>query len=392
LNPGPVPSLVTFQYDAKVLSSVQWNVGIQKTLPWASRVDVSYVGTHGYNRLGGTQGGTTVNLNAVDFGTAYLPKYQDPTLPAPATPGASALPSNLLRPYAGYGNIQQNTTEFWDQSHSIQTSFDRRFSHGFSASINHTLMLTFTGNTGLTHRLQHNPDGSVSVRADQAQYEELNKNLNLQRHIIKANAISDLPRMSTSGSVAHQALAQVVNGWQLSGIWTGFSGSKYDIGFSYVNSNNGSVNLTGSPDYGARIVYLDNGGGVGCSKDQYRQFNVSVAGPTYNSLGLESGRNVMQSCFNNVIDMRMSRNFRFAGGKQFSIEFDTFNTFNIVNINARNSTISLTSPTDQTVRNSQFLADGTLDQTKVLPKNAGFGAATGATAMRTARMYIRFQF
>ena len=49
------------------------------TLPWASSLDVSYVGNHGYNRLGAFQGGSSVNLNAIDIGAAYLPQYQDPT-------------------------------------------------------------------------------------------------------------------------------------------------------------------------------------------------------------------------------------------------------------------------------------------------------------------------
>ncbi len=102
LNPGPVPALVTFQYNAKVPSSVQWNVGVQKTLPWASTIDVSYVGSHGYNRLGGFQGGTTVNQNAVDFGTAYLPKQPgSDARPRAPVPGATALTTNLLRPYPG---------------------------------------------------------------------------------------------------------------------------------------------------------------------------------------------------------------------------------------------------------------------------------------------------
>ena len=34
LSPHPVPALVTFQYNAKVPTSLQWNVGIQKSLPW----------------------------------------------------------------------------------------------------------------------------------------------------------------------------------------------------------------------------------------------------------------------------------------------------------------------------------------------------------------------
>ena len=85
------------------------------------RVDVSYVGNHGYNRLGGLQGGTTVNLNAVDFGAAYLPQNQDPTQTQHASRARTRF-DNLLRPYHGLGNINQNTTDFQDTYHSIQTN------------------------------------------------------------------------------------------------------------------------------------------------------------------------------------------------------------------------------------------------------------------------------
>jgi len=86
---------------------VQWQGGVQMTLPWASSLDVSYVGNHGYDRLGAFQGGSSVNLNAVDFGTAYLPENQDPTLGTSTVPGASAYTANLLRPYRGLSTIAQ---------------------------------------------------------------------------------------------------------------------------------------------------------------------------------------------------------------------------------------------------------------------------------------------
>ena len=62
LSPGAVPQLVTFQHDAKVPASWQWQAGVQMALPWASSLDVSYVGNRGLNRLGGLQGGGVVNL------------------------------------------------------------------------------------------------------------------------------------------------------------------------------------------------------------------------------------------------------------------------------------------------------------------------------------------
>src|SRR4051812_20776645 len=121
LNPQasflPVPGMTTFQYEAKVPASAQWQLGIQKTLPWASVVDVTYVGNHGYNRLGGTQNQNLVNLNAIDIGAAYLPSTQDLTAAPSATPGATsyaATNASLVKPFRGLNNINQNTTEFHD--------------------------------------------------------------------------------------------------------------------------------------------------------------------------------------------------------------------------------------------------------------------------------------
>ena len=135
-----------------------------------------------------------MNFNAVDIGAAYLPENQNTTLPNPSSvPGANAYSQNLLRGFQGLAAINQNTTDFWDTYHSIQTSFQRRFQNGFSAGINYTLGLSLEGNTGTTQRFQHNADGSVSLRSDQAQYEDLFKQLNLQRHVVKANAVWDMP-------------------------------------------------------------------------------------------------------------------------------------------------------------------------------------------------------
>src|SRR6185503_6198082 len=44
-------ALNVFQYDAKVPSATQWNLGMQTQLPSAMTLDVSYVGNHGFNLL-----------------------------------------------------------------------------------------------------------------------------------------------------------------------------------------------------------------------------------------------------------------------------------------------------------------------------------------------------
>ena len=121
---------------------------------------------------------------------------QDPTIRGTSTvPGAEAYTSNLLRPYAGYGNINQHTTEFQDTYHSLQTAVNRRFRNGFSFGAQLYLGHLVDRQHRPQKRLQHNADGSFSLRADQAEYEELNKNLDRRPHYLKANAVWDLPNV-----------------------------------------------------------------------------------------------------------------------------------------------------------------------------------------------------
>jgi hypothetical protein len=367
-------------------------------LPWASSLDVSYVGNYGYNRLGGFQGGTQQNLNQVNLGAAYLPQYQDPTVTpsATATPGSQAYQqASLLRPFRGFGSIGQHTTEFYDKYHSIQTSFNRRFRGGMSFGVNYTWSILLEGNTGLSTRLQHNADGSFQERADQGAYEDLNKQLAIQPHVLRANFVWDLPDLVADGG-AKRALGYILNDWQLSGLANLSSGTNYDITFSYQN-NGAPINLTGSPDFGnngagARVVYLGDAGS-GCSSDQYAQFNTAaVTGPTYGSVGMESGRNIMRGCVQRDLDLSLARNIRLGGGRSVQLRMDAFNAFNIVNFNGRQANLDYTNPVDKVLRNPQFNADGTLNQARLKPQDAGFGGVTSAGGMRTIRLTARFSF
>jgi hypothetical protein len=69
-----------------------------------------------------------------------------------------------------------------------------------------------------------------------------------------------------------------------------------------------------------------------------------------------------------------------------------FNAFDTVVISGRNTTMQLTSPTNQTISNPQYDAQGNVVQTRLRPANAGFGAATSAFAPRSVQAQIRFQF
>ena len=384
--------MTTFQYDADVPASWQWQLGVQMALPWASTLDVSYVGNRGVNRLGGLQNGNLVNQNVIDYGAAYLPQNQDPTLGSTTVPGNNAYTANLLRAFSGLGSINQNTTDFWDEWHSIQTAYQRRFQNGFSFGANYTLGLSLTGNTGLLKRLQHASDGTISIRSDQAEYEKLNEDLNPQRHVLKANAVWDLPDFDTASSGAgKKTLGYILNDWQISGVLTANSGTKYDLTYSYQN-NGGNRNITGSDDLGGRVVFLGDAGG-GCSDNQYAQFNAAmVTGPSYGSVGMESGRNLLSNCATKLVDLSLMRSIRVGGSRQLQFRLDAFNALNTVIWDRRITQLQLDNPTSKNIVNGQFNADGSLIATKLQPKNAGFGAADRALDMRNFQAMIRFQF
>jgi hypothetical protein len=287
-------------------------------------------------------------------------------------------------------NINQNTTDFWDLYHSLQISLNRRFRNGFSFGANYTWGISFTGNTGLQQRLQHAADGTFSLRADQAAYEELNKYLDRRPHYLKANAVWDLPKVHANGGLA-RAMGHVINDWQIAGVLTAGSGATYDLSYSY-RDNGGNVNLTGSPDYGARIVYIGDPGS-GCADNQYAQFNTAaVTGPTYGSFGLESARNILRGCPDKTVDLSLMREIRVGGARSLEVRLDVFNAFNTVVINDRERNVIYRSPTDLTIVNSQYLPDGTLDPARLTPRTAGFGAATGAQPLRSTQLQIRFAF
>jgi hypothetical protein len=393
LQADSVPLLITYRFDNDNLpSSTQWNAGVQMALPFSTSLDVSYVGQHAFNVLNALQGGGDINLNSIDLGTAYLDQFQDPTRQPSSVPGANALQTNLLRPYRGFQDIDQQWQEFWRTYHSLQFSVNRRFVNGLSGGFNYTLSLSDKGTTGVPLRLEHNrATGEFFIRDDQDAFNELMEDQGLQRHIMKANFVWDMPDLAWEGGMARRVAAALVNDWQLSGVWTGGSGDPFTVDFSYQR-NGSDINLTGSPDFPARVV-ITGDPGDGCSGDRYRLFDTSVfSGPTYGSLGMESGRNYMNECFINLWDLAVTRVFRLGGSRSVQVRAEVFNAFSTVVYDDFETTLQLVSPTDQAVRNAQFNEDGTLNQNRLTPRTAGFGAAQGARPLRSVQLQVRFRF
>jgi hypothetical protein len=364
-------------------ASTQWNAGVQISLPFSAVLDVSYVGQHEFNVA------ENAAINAVDFGAAFLPENQDPTRPANATPGATALSTDLLRPIRGYGNISQQQQVAWRTFHSLQFSFNRRFSNGLSFGFNDTWSLYDHQSTNL--RFDHTPDGRAVLRADQTQADELLGTTLGTVHVMRATAVWDLPDLQWGGGAKNIAAA-IVNDWQVSGVWRGSTGGAYAVGFNY-QSGGGNVNLTGSPNYGARVLVVGDPGG-GCGDDVHRQFNTSAfAGPAPGSVGLESGTGYLRGCFVSALDLSIRRTLRLGGGRTIQLRADLFNAPNAAGITGRNTTMSLQNPlSPTTIRNLPFDEDGNLIDARSRPRGAGFGVANNYQSPRAVQLQARFTF
>jgi hypothetical protein len=97
-------SLNAFDFEGKIPTVYNFNMGVQMKLPAQFTLDVSYVGAQGRHLL------ERRNLNAIPYGATFDPANQDPTRAASGTPGATSLPADFLRPYRGYGNFNSLQT------------------------------------------------------------------------------------------------------------------------------------------------------------------------------------------------------------------------------------------------------------------------------------------
>jgi hypothetical protein len=272
----------------------------------------------------------------------------------------------------------------------MQLSYNRRLRNGWSAGLAYTYGIRFEGNTWSPVHLVHN-GATITDAPYQKDKDRIMKNVGRRPHLIKANAQWNMPEIGGGSSGAGKVLAAIANGWQLATVLTMGNTVPYDAAFSYQGISN--VNLTGSPNYTARLKVIGDTGN-GCSGNQYKMFNpAAFQGPTYGSIGNESGVNVLDGCWDKTVDLSISRNIGMGGHRQLQFRLDAFNLFNAVIFNARQNTIQYTSPAaPTTVTNNQYNSDGSLNQARLTPANAGAGAATGAQSMRSLQAQVRFYF
>ncbi len=381
VNTGQVllapPALTAYDHEGLSPTTYSFNIGVQYKLPLDSVLDVSYVGTTASHLL------QRRNINAPNYGAAYLAANQDPTQAA-STTGSAALPVDFLRPYQGFGNISYFESASSSNYHSLQSSVNRRFSKGLLLGVTYTWSKALGTQANDTSSI--NGFGAPRIDNNQRRANYAPQDFD-RRHNFNVNWVYELPK-----ATSHRGLGYLANDWQISGIYRYQTGAPYNIGFNIPGLSGYGVTGTQQIE-GGRIV-LVGAPGSGASTDPYHQFNVAAfTTPGLGSTGIESGRNFLYRNPINAWDMSLSKEFKIKEQVKFELRLDAFNALNHTQFDGINTTLNVTSLTNSTPTNladSKVIvnANGSINRAPL----TGFGAVTSVRPPRIMQLSARFQF
>jgi hypothetical protein len=257
------------------------------------------------------------NINAIAMFARFDPKNADPT--QTNTP----LQDNFLRPYRGYGNINQREFSGTSNYQALQVSANRRFSKGVQFGASYTWSKTLTVSSG--------DNGGLSSYFPTRSWNYGPASFN-QPQTLVLNYMYDVPKIGTM--TGFRPAKWVLDNWQVTGISSFLSGSPFTPGFTLVDGQD----LTGSTD-GARITVIGDPRLDKSQKTFSRAFNTDVFKRTALGSFGNAGLGLLYGPGINNFDLAVSKRFRlFSEGRYLQFRTEMFNAFNHTQFSGLNST------------------------------------------------------
>jgi hypothetical protein len=276
-------------------------------------LDVAYVGNHAVDLIGNNYT-KAYSINPIPLGADFLAKNQDPTK------AGSILPAALLRPaYPGYNDINMEWFGGHVTYYALQTSLQRRFSHG----------LMFGGAFTWSHLLGVGSFDPLVADNDARNYGPQSID---RRKVATINYSWDLPKLGKA--LNNRFVAAVMDHWALSGITTFSTGAPFTPSFS----TSPSLDITGSASETPRINVVS-----GCNPKTGVAaglfFNPACfSEPAVGTIG-DAGVNIMTNPGLNNWDNTLSKNVPLGKDEKRSLrlQLQAFNTFNHTQFSSVNS-------------------------------------------------------
>jgi len=218
-----------------------WSIGVQRDVGFHAIADAAYVGNAARNQS------VVVDINGRPYGYAYLPSSLDPTVVAGGQ--AQPLADDLLRPYQGFGRIQDRQFVGYGDYHALQLSLNRRrSSDGLSVG------------AAYTYQISNKTLGAIDPFVDDNRARNYTSN-GRRPHVLVLNYSYEVPRLSERWN--NLLTKAVFDNWQFSGVTTFTSGTYGGFTYNYANVPTGAFSGTGAINGGATTGAL---GGVVASR------------------------------------------------------------------------------------------------------------------------------
>ncbi len=233
--------------------SQQWNLNIQRELPWQANVEIAYVGTRGLQLSRNGEGG--LNLNQLDPKHLALGSQLNQSVTNPffglGTLGfftsRTTSRAQLLRPYPQFTTLTPLYSSGASSNyHALQISFGKKLTQGMMIDGNYTWAKNIE--EGLTHQDSYNLRASRGLATIDI------------AHRFVVSYLYELPfgKGRKFGGSAPGVLDAFIGGWQFNGITTFQSGTPLNITANNTaglfnpltrpNTNGNNPNLSGKVD------------------------------------------------------------------------------------------------------------------------------------------------
>jgi hypothetical protein len=288
---GAPVAVYGFDQSGKVPTVYSYSFGLQRDLGFGTTLDVAYVGSQSRHLS------QKYNLNAIPYGYLFTAAAQDPAKyngnvqPETGWMGTSwvqagyqylgdnALPTNLVRPYLGYDNIEYWTWDGDANYNSLQISANKHFSKGLTFGVAYTWSKTMDTS---------NSDGAWTniINAKKYNYQLASFD---RPNVLALNWTYDLPKVSRflGGS---KILHAILDNYQWEGIGQFLDGGPGTIGINYSVPEWGGYGygqmITGS--YTEPAVAYVSGDPTAKTNDPYGHLNPAafkaypIGAPTFN--------------------------------------------------------------------------------------------------------------
>ena len=307
----------------------QWNVTMQRELPWQAAVEIAYVGSEGHNLSTNSESG--LNLNQLDPQYLALGSALNQLVPNPffgiVNNGVLVAPqvsrAQLLRPYPQFTDIIPLTaTGSTSIYHALQISVNRRMRGG--------LMLagSYARSKAVEEGESHQDSYDIRSSRSLASYDI--------PHRLVLSALYEVPygRGRRYGASAPALLEAVLGGWQINGIVTVQSGTPLTI---TASNTAGLFNPVTRPNWTGEDPRLETPREERLLQwfdtrvfSQPTAFTFGNAGATSPVLRTDSTRN---------LDLSMFKVVSLAGRVRLQARLEAFNALNRVQFGSPNTSV-----------------------------------------------------